>query len=58
MREWIAEFAMNAFGFMLPIALIALGITILLLPFAAFKTTRAFAGLALLILSYLFGATA
>jgi hypothetical protein len=58
MREWIAETAMNAFGFMLPVALIALGIAILLLPFAAFKTTRAFAGVALTILSYVFGATA
>jgi hypothetical protein len=58
MREWIAETAMHAFGFMLPVALIALGIAILLLPLAAFKTTRAFAGLALTILSYVFGATA
>ena len=58
MREWIADTAMHAFGFMLPVALIALGIAILLLPLAAFKATRAFAGLSLTILSYLFGATA
>jgi hypothetical protein len=58
MREWIAEFAMHAFGFMLPVALIALGISILLLPLAAFRITRGFAGLALTILSYVFGATA
>jgi hypothetical protein len=58
MREWIAETAMHAFGFMLPVALIALGIAILLLPLAAFKPARAFAGLALTVLSYVFGATA
>src|ERR1700692_496545 len=58
MREWIAQTAMHAFGFMLPVALVALGIAVLLLPLAAFKTTRAFAGLALTILSYVFGATA
>ena len=58
MRERIAEIAMNAFGFMLPVALIALGIAILLLPLAAFKTTRGFAGLALTIVSYVFGVTA
>jgi hypothetical protein len=58
MREWIAETAMSAFGVMLPVALIALGIAVLLLPFAAFRSTRGFAGLALTILSYVFGITA
>jgi hypothetical protein len=43
---------------LLPVALFALGVAILLLPLAAFKTTRRFAGLALTILSYVFGATA
>lgn len=57
MREWIANFTMEAFGFMLPFAILAFGLSILLLPVAAWRRTRGFALVCMFILTIVCGIT-
>ena len=58
MREWVAETAISAYRFLLPISWVALAIIVLiLLPMAAWRKTRTSAATGLLISSYIFGAT-
>lgn len=58
MREWVAETAISAYRFLLPISWAALAIIlVVLLPMAAWRKTRASAATGLLIGSYIFGVT-
>ncbi len=58
MREWIVEGTIRIYAFLLPIAGIALVISLLvLLPMTAWRKTRVIAGFGLLISSYVLGVT-
>ena len=58
MREWIVEKAIAVYAFLLPFSWIALAIAVLiLLPLAIWRKTRPAAGVGLVIVSYVFGAT-
>src|SRR5437879_1918475 len=59
MREWIMKAAFSAYEFLLPVygaAFVAL--ILVLLPMAAFRRTRGYAAIGMLVVSYLFGAVA
>lgn len=59
MREWVIAHSMMAYQFLAPISGIALAVVVFaLLPLAAWRGTRGWAGVGLFIFSYLFGATA
>jgi hypothetical protein len=54
----IAEFCVNAYSFLLPVAWIGVAIVVfLLLPMALFRSTRPAAGTGIFFSSYLFGLT-
>lgn len=58
MRDWIAETAINAYSFLLPLSQIAVVVALfVLLPLALWRKTRGGAGVALHYVSYLFGLT-
>jgi hypothetical protein len=58
MRDWILETAINVYTFLLPFAWLALAVAVIvLLPLAAWRKTRHAAGVGLLVVSYIFGAT-
>jgi hypothetical protein len=58
MREWIVEHAFAAYKVLLPIAWIGFAlVVVVLLPLAAWRRTRMWAGLGLYLMSFLFGAT-
>jgi hypothetical protein len=58
MRDWVIDTAMSIYTFLQPFSSMALAIAILVfLPLAAWRKTRGSAGLGLLIVSYIFGAT-
>lgn len=58
MNKAIAEFCVNAYSFLLPVAWIGVAIVVfLLLPMALFRSTRPAAGTGIFFSSYLFGLT-
>ena len=58
MREWIATTTFGLYQTLLPAAWIALALVVcVLLPLAAWRKTRSFAGMALFLVSWLFGIT-
>jgi hypothetical protein len=58
LREWIVENGINIYKVLLPFWSIAFAIgVVVLLPLAAWHKTRGAAGVGLLVVSYIFGAT-
>jgi len=58
MRESIMEFAIKVYSVLLPISWIAIALIVfVLLPMCFFKRSRGFAGLGMIVASYIFGVT-
>jgi len=58
MREWVVEVCISAYRFLLPVSWIALALVIVvLLPLAAWRKTRGWAAVGLVVASFIFGIT-
>ena len=58
MNQYITEFCIKAYSFLLPISWIVIAIiVVILLPLSLFRATRGFAGAGIIYSSYLFGLT-